>query len=149
MVSAFVQGWLASMPEARATTVLVEGGERSCCALCTPAALPCPHLFSLHGSGAANINIVNAHSSVKRVRTRQGFFKLTGIAETCGNRNLEGRLLQLAAMQAFLMTTARRLRWLLGLDWQKLFGWLSKLWSLFGYPKYQVPYYKRDPKKGP
>ena len=28
-------------------------------------------------------------------------------------------------------------------------GWLSKLWSLFGYPKYEVPYYNRDPKKGP
>ena len=26
-------------------------------------------------------------------------------------------------------------------------GWLSKLWSLFGYPKYQVPYYNRDPKR--
>ena len=28
-----------------------------------------------------------------------------------------------------------------------LYGWLSKLWSLFGYPKYQVPYYNRDPKR--
>ena len=27
--------------------------------------------------------------------------------------------------------------------------WLLKLWSLFGYPKYLVPYYIRDPKKGP
>ena len=26
-------------------------------------------------------------------------------------------------------------------------GWLSKLWSRFGYPKYQVPYYNRDPKR--
>ena len=26
-------------------------------------------------------------------------------------------------------------------------GWLSKLWSRFGYPKYQVPYYIRDPKR--
>ena len=25
--------------------------------------------------------------------------------------------------------------------------WLSKLWSLFGYPKYEVPYYNRDPKR--
>ena len=25
-------------------------------------------------------------------------------------------------------------------------GWLSKVWSFFGYPKYQVPYYTRDPK---
>ena len=25
-------------------------------------------------------------------------------------------------------------------------GWLSKLWSVFGYPKYSVPYYNRDPK---
>ena len=28
-----------------------------------------------------------------------------------------------------------------------LYGWLSKLWSLFGYPKYEVPYYNRDPKR--
>ena len=28
-------------------------------------------------------------------------------------------------------------------------GWLSKLWSLFGYPKYSVPYYKKDPKRDP
>ena len=28
-----------------------------------------------------------------------------------------------------------------------IFGWLSKLWSLFGYPKYEVPYYNRDPKR--
>ena len=27
------------------------------------------------------------------------------------------------------------------------YGWLSKLWSLFGYPKYQVPYYIRDPRR--
>ena len=27
-----------------------------------------------------------------------------------------------------------------------LYGWLSKLWSLSGYPKYSVPYYNRDPK---
>ena len=27
------------------------------------------------------------------------------------------------------------------------YGWLSKSWSLFGYPKYQVPYYNRDPKR--
>ena len=26
-------------------------------------------------------------------------------------------------------------------------GWLSKSWSLFGYPKYWVPYYIRDPKR--
>ena len=26
-------------------------------------------------------------------------------------------------------------------------GWMSKLWSLFGYPKYYVPYYNRDPKR--
>ena len=26
-------------------------------------------------------------------------------------------------------------------------GWLSKLWSLFGYPKYEGPYYHRDPKR--
>ena len=26
-------------------------------------------------------------------------------------------------------------------------GWLSNLWSLFGYPRYQVPYYNRDPKR--
>ena len=26
-------------------------------------------------------------------------------------------------------------------------GWLSKLWSLFGYPKYWVPYYNKDPKR--
>ena len=28
-------------------------------------------------------------------------------------------------------------------------GWLSKLWSPFGYPKYWVPYYNKDPKKNP
>ena len=28
-----------------------------------------------------------------------------------------------------------------------VYGWLSKLWSLFGYPKYEVPYYNRDPKR--
>ena len=28
-----------------------------------------------------------------------------------------------------------------------LYGWLSKSGSLFGYPKYWVPYYIRDPKK--
>ena len=28
-----------------------------------------------------------------------------------------------------------------------LCGWLSKLWSLFGYPKYQGPYENRDPKR--
>ena len=27
------------------------------------------------------------------------------------------------------------------------YGWLSKLWSLFGYPKYSGPYYSRDPKR--
>ena len=27
-------------------------------------------------------------------------------------------------------------------------GWLSKLGSLFGYPKCQVPYYNKDPKRG-
>ena len=27
-----------------------------------------------------------------------------------------------------------------------IYGWLSELWSLFGYPKYWVPYYDRDPK---
>ena len=26
-------------------------------------------------------------------------------------------------------------------------GWLSKLWPPFGYPKYSVPYYNRDPKR--
>ena len=26
-------------------------------------------------------------------------------------------------------------------------GWLSKLWSLFGYAKYQVPYYNRGPQR--
>ena len=26
-------------------------------------------------------------------------------------------------------------------------GWLSKLWSLFGYPKYQVPYCNGYPKR--
>ena len=25
-------------------------------------------------------------------------------------------------------------------------GWLSKLWPLFGYPKFLVPYYKKDRK---
>ena len=29
----------------------------------------------------------------------------------------------------------------------EVYGWLSKLWSPFGYPKYMVPYYKRDPKR--
>ena len=28
-----------------------------------------------------------------------------------------------------------------------VYGWLSKLWSLFGYPKYWGPYYDRDPKR--
>ena len=28
-------------------------------------------------------------------------------------------------------------------------GWLSKLGSLFGYPKYHVPYYNKDPKRDP
>ena len=28
-----------------------------------------------------------------------------------------------------------------------LYGWLSKLRSLFGHPKYQVPYHNRDPKR--
>ena len=28
-----------------------------------------------------------------------------------------------------------------------MYGWLSKLWPLFGYPKYLVPYYNRDPKR--
>ena len=27
------------------------------------------------------------------------------------------------------------------------YGWLSKLWSLFWYPKYWVPHYNRDPKR--
>ena len=27
------------------------------------------------------------------------------------------------------------------------YGWLSKAWSLFGYPKYSVPHYNRDPKR--
>ena len=26
-------------------------------------------------------------------------------------------------------------------------GWLSKIWSFFGYPKYSGPYYNRDPKR--
>ena len=26
-------------------------------------------------------------------------------------------------------------------------GWLSTLWSLFGYPENYVPYYNRDPKR--
>ena len=26
-------------------------------------------------------------------------------------------------------------------------GWLSKLGSLFGHPKYELPYYIRDPKR--
>ena len=26
-------------------------------------------------------------------------------------------------------------------------GWLSKLWSGFGYPKYSVPYFTRDPQR--
>ena len=30
--------------------------------------------------------------------------------------------------------------------WQA-YGWLSKLWALFGYPKYKVPYYNKDPKR--
>ena len=29
----------------------------------------------------------------------------------------------------------------------RVYGWLSKLWSLFGYPKYEGPYYNRDPKR--
>ena len=28
-----------------------------------------------------------------------------------------------------------------------IYGWLSKLWALFGYPKYKVPFYNRDPKR--
>ena len=28
-----------------------------------------------------------------------------------------------------------------------VYGWLSKLWSFLGYPKYWVPYYNRDPKR--
>ena len=28
-----------------------------------------------------------------------------------------------------------------------VYEWLSKLWPLFGYPKYQVPYYNRDLKR--
>ena len=28
-------------------------------------------------------------------------------------------------------------------------GWLSRLWSLFGNPKYSVPYYNKDPKRDP
>ena len=31
--------------------------------------------------------------------------------------------------------------------WGRRSGWLSKCWSLFGYPKYWVPYYHRDPKR--
>ena len=27
------------------------------------------------------------------------------------------------------------------------YGWFLKLWSLFGYPKYWVAYYIRDPKR--
>ena len=27
------------------------------------------------------------------------------------------------------------------------YGWLSKLWSLFGYPIYSVPYCNGDPKR--
>ena len=29
----------------------------------------------------------------------------------------------------------------------RTYGWLSKLWPLFGYPKYSGPYYNRDPKR--
>ena len=29
----------------------------------------------------------------------------------------------------------------------RVYGWLSKLRSLFGYPKYQAQYYTRDPKR--
>ena len=29
---------------------------------------------------------------------------------------------------------------------KEIYGWLSKLWSLFGYRTYQVPYYNRDAK---
>ena len=29
----------------------------------------------------------------------------------------------------------------------KVYGGLSKLWSFFGYPKYYVPHYTRDPKR--
>ena len=29
----------------------------------------------------------------------------------------------------------------------KACGWQSKTGSLFGYPKYKVPYYDRDPKR--
>ena len=28
-----------------------------------------------------------------------------------------------------------------------LYGWFSKIWSLFGYPTYEVPYYNTDPKR--
>ena len=30
-----------------------------------------------------------------------------------------------------------------------VYGWLSKLGSLFGYPKYEVPYYSTDQKRDP
>ena len=29
----------------------------------------------------------------------------------------------------------------------RTYWWLSKLWSLFWYPKYEVPYYNKDPKR--
>ena len=29
----------------------------------------------------------------------------------------------------------------------QLHGWLTELWSLFGYPKYSVPYYSRDQRR--
>ena len=28
----------------------------------------------------------------------------------------------------------------------RVYGWLSKLWPFFGYPKYQVPYHNRTQK---
>ena len=34
-----------------------------------------------------------------------------------------------------------------GRIWAVCHGGLSQLWPLCGYPKYQVPYYKRDPKR--
>ena len=34
-----------------------------------------------------------------------------------------------------------------GCSFEDGYGWLSKLWSLLGYPKYWVPYYTRDKKR--
>ena len=36
---------------------------------------------------------------------------------------------------------------ILGLYRGYTYGWLLKLWSLFGYPKCKVPYDKKDPKR--